>query len=81
MSAHTIATTSRPRRMARHVVMALALGASAVAIRGSASASPVDAPVDGFAPKYTASGSSDSSQPVGGSDYSLVSSITPPAGQ
>jgi hypothetical protein len=81
MRAHTIATTSRPKRMARHVVVALALGVSALAIPGSASASPVDAPFDGWTLKYTASGSSDSGQPVAGSDYSLVSSITPPAGE
>ena len=81
MRAHTIATASRPRGMARHFVVALALAVSALAILGSASASPVDAPVDGWAPKYIASGSSNSSQPVGGAEYSLVSSITPPAGQ
>jgi hypothetical protein len=81
MRAHTIATTSRPRRMARHVVVALALGISGLAIPGSASGSPVDALVDGWAPMYTASGSSDSSQAVGGTDDSLVSSITPPAGE
>jgi hypothetical protein len=81
MRAHTTATTSRPRRMARHVVVSLALGVSALAIPGSASASPADAPADGWAPKNIASGSSDSSQPVGGSDYALVSSIAPPASE
>jgi hypothetical protein len=61
--------------------VALALGASALAVPVSASGSPPDAPVDGWAPKYSASGSSSSSQPVGGPEYSRVSSITPPAGQ
>jgi hypothetical protein len=81
MRAHTITTKWRTRGEARHFVVALALAVSALAIPGSASASPVDAPVDGWAPKYAASGSSNSSQPVGGPEYSLVSSITPPAGQ
>ena len=81
MRAHTITTTSRSRRIAGHVVLALALGVSALAVPVSASASPVDAPVDGRTPKYIASGSSDSSQPVGGSDYALVSSIAPPASE
>ena len=68
--------------MARHIVVALALAVSALAVLVSASGSPADAPVDGFAPtKYIAGGSSDSSQPAGGSDYSLVSSITPPASE
>ena len=81
MRAHTITTTSRPRRVAGHVVLALALGVCALAIPVSACASPADAPVDGWAPKYIASGSSDSSQPVGGSDYALVSSIAPSASE
>ena len=81
MRAHTITTASRPRGIARRLVVALALGVSALAVLVSASGSPVDAPVDGWAQKYIASASSNSSQPAGGSEYSLVSSITPPAGQ
>ena len=82
MRAHTIATASRPRGMARRLVVALVLGVSAlVAVLVSASGLPADAPVEGWAPEYTASRSSDSSRPTGGSDYSLVSSITPPAGE
>jgi hypothetical protein len=81
MRAHTVTTTSRPRRIAGHVVLALALGVCALAIPVSARASPADAPVDGWPPKYIAGGSSDSSKPVGGADYSLVSSITPPASE
>jgi hypothetical protein len=81
MRAHTITTTSRPRRIAGHVVLALALGVCALAIPVSARASPADAPVDGWPPKDIASGSSDSSQPGGGRDYSLVSSITPPSSE
>jgi hypothetical protein len=67
--------------MARHVVLALALGVCALAIPVSARASPADAPVDGWPPEYIASGSSDSSQPGGGSDYSFVNSITQPASE
>ena len=81
MRAHTITTKCRPRRMARRLVLALALGVSAVAIPVSASASPVDGTVDGRAAEYIASGSSDSSRPGGGSDYSFVSSIAPPASE
>jgi hypothetical protein len=81
MRAHTITTTARPRRIAGHVVLALALAVSALAVPVSASASPVDAPDDGWTPTYIASGSSDSSQPTGGSDYALVSSIAAPASE
>ena len=81
MRAHTVTTKYRTRGVARHFVLALALAVSALAVPGSASASPVDAPVDGWTPKYIASGSSDSSQPVGGSDFALVSSIAPPASE
>ena len=50
MRAHTIATASPPRGMARRLVVALVLGVSALAVLVSASGSHADAPVDGFAP-------------------------------
>jgi hypothetical protein len=81
MRAHTITTTSRPRRIAGHVVLALALAVCTLAIPVSARASPADAPIDGWPPKDIASASSDSSQPRGARDYSLDSSITPPASE
>ena len=80
MRAHTITTRRRTRGEARHFVLALALAISALVVPMSASAS-ADAPVEGWPPKYFARGSSDSSQPVGGWEYSLVSSIAPPASE
>ena len=82
MRAHTIATASRPRGMARHFVVALALAVSALAVLVSASASPADAPVDGLGPRSTSrAGRAIPASPPAGSEYSLVSSITPPAGE
>jgi hypothetical protein len=73
MRAQTITTIkSRPRRRARHIVLALALGVCALAIPAIASAQPID-----YSSVNAISGdSSDPSQPVGGSDYSSVNSIT-----
>jgi hypothetical protein len=75
---HTTTTTkARPRRRARHVVLALALAVCALAIPVSASADPS---ASGYSrADAIAAGLEDSNQPVGGSDYSSVNSIAPPA--
>jgi hypothetical protein len=82
MRTHTTTTTtkSRPRRKARHVVLALAV--CALAIPAIANAQPIDShSVDtGYSSVNAISGdSTDPNQPVGGSEYSSVNSIAPPA--
>lgn len=80
MRAHTTTTTtSPPRRKARHgcLALALALGVCGLAIPATANAQPIDS--DPSSVNAITGGSNDSSQPVGGSDYSSVNSITPPA--
>jgi len=65
MKAHTITTPrkSRPRRKARHVVLAFALAVGALAIPATANAEPIGSPH--FAPPDTG--------------YSSVNAIAPPA--
>jgi hypothetical protein len=78
MRAHTITTINRRRRNARRRrALALALGVCALAIPATASAQPIGS--DPSSVNAITGGSNDSSQPVGGSDYSSVSSIAPPA--
>ena len=80
MRAHTITTMSRRRRSARRRrVLALALGVCALAIPATANAQPNDS---GYSSANAITGgSSESSQPGGGSDYSSVNSIAPPASE
>jgi hypothetical protein len=80
MRAHTTtSTTSRPKRKARHVGLALALGIAALAIPATANAQPTGS--DPSTVNAITGGSSEASQPVGGSDYSSVNSIAPPASE
>ena len=76
MRAHTITTINRRRRNARRRrALALALGVCALAIPATASAQPIDS--DPSSVNAITGGSNDSSQPVGGADYSSVNSIAP----
>jgi hypothetical protein len=79
MRAHTITTITRPRRKPRHVVLAVALGICALAIPATATAQMYESG-DSSANAITG-GSSDSSQPARGSDYSSVNSIVPLASE
>jgi hypothetical protein len=86
MRAHTTTTTtttkSRPRRKARHVVVGLALAVCALALPATVNAQPIDSDsVDtGYSSVNAISGdSTDPNQTVGGSEYSSVNSIAPPA--
>jgi hypothetical protein len=81
MRTHITTTTKyRPRRKARHVVLALAV--CALAVPAIANAQPIDSDsVDtGYSSVNAISGdSTDPNKPVGGSEYSSVNSIAPPA--
>ena len=71
MRAHSITIMSRRRRRARRRAIALVLAVCALAIPASASAYS--------SPNAITGGTEQSSQPVGGSDYSSVNSVAPPS--
>jgi hypothetical protein len=79
MRAHTITTTSRRRRNARRRrVLALGLGVCAIAIPATASASSGDQPVSEYStPNAITGGSSDSSEPIDGWNYTILHPTTP----
>jgi hypothetical protein len=81
MRAHTITTMSRRRRSARRrCALALVLGGCALAVPATAVAGPTDGDHKNAA-TANAGVSGESNQPGGGSDYSSVNSIAPPASE
>ena len=80
MRAHTITIISQRRRSARRRrALALGLGICALVIPASAFAQSNDGSYSSA--NAITGGSSESSQPTGGSDYSSVTSISPPASE
>ena len=79
MRAHNIITMSRRSRQRRRRALALAIGVCALAIPSTASGYST---TSGYSPSGAESGASnDSSQADGGSGYSSVTSIAPPASE